>query len=44
MRVPLGYRMFGKDGYLSIYGINYYFFDKTVVIDSEKNPIEVNNQ
>ena len=44
MRFPLGFRMFGKDGYFSIYGINYYFFDKTIVIDSEKNPIEVNFQ
>jgi hypothetical protein len=44
MRFPMGFRMFGKDGYFSIYGINYYFFDKTIVIDSEKNSIEVNCQ
>jgi len=44
MRFPSGFRVLGKDSYFSIYGINYYFFDKTVVIDSEKNPIEVNTQ
>ena len=44
MRFPMGFRIFGKDGYFSIYGINYYFFNETIVIDSEKNSVEVNSQ
>ena len=44
MRFPLGLNLFNKAGYLSLYGVNYYYFDDAKVIDSETKTIEVDTQ
>jgi len=44
MRFPLGFNLLNKSGYLSLYAINYYYFDDVTVIDSETIPIEVDTQ
>lgn len=44
MKFPLGLNLFNKAGYLSMYVINYYYFDDVKVIDSETKTIEVDTQ
>ena len=44
MRLPLGFNLFGKPGYFSLYGVNYYYFDNLNVIDSEQKTIEIDIQ
>ncbi len=44
MRFPLGFSFFNKEALFSIYAVNYYFFDRVRIVDSEENKFEVNVQ
>lgn len=43
MRFPLGIKLFKNPGYLSLYGMNYYYFDG-VVIDVDTKRIQIDMQ
>jgi hypothetical protein len=43
MRLPLGIKLFKNPGYLSIYGMNYYYFDG-IAIDVDTKTIQIDTQ
>jgi len=44
IRYPLGFNLFKKTRYISLYGVHYYYFDDVIVIGSEAKSIEIDTQ
>jgi hypothetical protein len=44
MRFPLGFDIFGKKALLSVFGVNYYFFEDETIVDTGTSTLGVRSQ